>query len=277
LTTAHMLTTIGASSCLPSLMQQLLGSEQPEATRQRTSSNAEQQGPQQQQQQHQQQQGAAGSQSMTLPELKRLLQQQLSAASYCNYSIALNRWSRACGSTDVKIMLLNAEALVQHVTAVDAAGKPTLSATTAGIYLYCASGLLKVPQVQQLLDAQTQENMRRQLKAGHALLQARAAAAAAAAADPAAAGGMAAQQQQQQQLQGEAADGCQQDSMTAAAGGVTGKAAAAAGAATPCAHCGGGAAAAAGTAGSPMPCSKRPADQQVRPGYLHLNVSLPVV
>jgi hypothetical protein len=155
-------------------MLQQPGSEQPAAKKQRSNISEHEQ--------QQQQQGDADSsisRSLTMPELKQLLKQQLTPASYTNYIVTLNHWSRACGSADVRALLYNVDALVQHLTAVDAAGSTVVNAKSAGCYLSCASALLKVPQVQQLLDADGREQLRKKVKEARALLQARIAAEAA--------------------------------------------------------------------------------------------------
>jgi hypothetical protein len=253
------------------MQQQQPVSEQPAAKKQHTDSRPEDL--------QQQQQGIAGSSTpLTLPELKRLLQQQVSSAHFTNYCVTLNHWSKACSnSTEIKTLLHNIDALVQRLTAVDAAGKAVYSRKTAGIYLYCASGLLKLPEVQQLLDVEGSEKIRRCVKDAQAVLQARAAAEAAdqaagnAAAASAAAVPAQSQQQQQQREEGEAVPGSEQGTTTAAA--VDNPAAAvdnpAAAAAAPCAHCGAGAAVAAVAAGAgagvAVSGSKRSAEQQVRP------------
>jgi hypothetical protein len=231
-------------------------------------------------QQQQQQQGNTSSPSLTLADLKRLLQQQLSATSFSNYSISLNLWSRSCGSTDVRTMLHNPQALAQHITGVDASGEPAYSAGTASVYLYSATGLLRFAEVQQMMSAQAVAELKQCVKEAVAVVNARAAGKAAAAA--------ARQQQQLPQLpppllqQEQHSPAVHTNAQQAAAGagvaaaGGDGVPTAAGSLATPCARCGSAVAAAAAgagcaasgllAAGSGLAGSKRTAEQQVRKG-----------
>jgi hypothetical protein len=178
-------------------------------------------------------------------------------------------------------MLHSPQALAQHVTGVNAAGEAAYSANTASVYLYAATGLLRFPEVQQLMSAQAVVELKQCVRTAVSVVQARTAGKAAAAA---------ARQQlpplQQQhnspavQTYGQelAAAAAAAGGGGAAAAGVDSVTAAAGSLAAPCANygstvaaaaaggAGSGAAAGSLAAGSGLTGSKRTAEQQVSNG-----------
>jgi hypothetical protein len=109
--------------------------------------DSKQHSPGQQQQQQQQQQAGSDGSKMTVEQLKQLLQQQLSAASFSSHLTAFTIWSKACGSNDVAHIMRNFDALLHRLKGTAA------TPASAAKYLRRIQKVVELPEVTALHSA----------------------------------------------------------------------------------------------------------------------------